>query len=307
MSGGADSSESDSAEFEQTCSFHKELESYPRGTGVLWLHVLDGRNIVTDSTQPYTNYALRVQVGGVSKGFKAVAHNHGSPVWDQSVHIPVTVYQNAANPMNYIIFSLFAQGNFPDEESQIVGTVNVHLHDVVGARHAVKCVFLLKSFDAVVGEICVKMQFFYGLYGYGHSMQLSDDLLYAQAQVQESLYPYVKYVPKPEPSGDKPDRRQERVKKLCQQSIWFKNVEYVLDSVLTEKSQFEQLLMLRQIVAGDFQTSEIPPNLDAVEMSNLSRTKENEDLIPVAARLIQGRNFQPSVESGLFGANGENL
>ena len=273
------------SDFEEECSFFKELESFPRGVGVLLVHVKEGVNILPASTQPYTNYLLRVQVGPVTKGFKAVSHNHGNPKWNERVHVPVTVYRNATNPMNYIIFSLFAQGNFPGEESQVIGTVNVHLHDVVGARGMVKCSFLLKSFEEVVGEIRVKLQFFYGMFGYGRSMQLADEVLYAQAQVQQSLFPVVNSAP--------PKETEEKKRDVDKYGPWFKNVDYVIDSINSETSYVKRLAMLRQIVAGDVPTSEIPINLEAVEMSKLSKAEKTNELIPVAAWSLMGNRPGP--------------
>ena len=95
------------------------------------------------------------------------------------MHIPVTVYPNASNPTGFVVFS---QSNYVDEEVQVIGVVNVHLHDIVDTGAGKQ--FALRSFDEVVGTLVVDVRFYYGMYGFGHSTQLVDQAVASQGQVR---------------------------------------------------------------------------------------------------------------------------
>lgn len=261
-------------------SFYTELESADKASGVLIINVDKGENILTKCKKPYSMFSLRVQVGEVTKAFRSVSHNHGFPIWNEQRHIAVTVYANPENPMNRIVFTLFAQGSFPGEESHIIGMVQFHLHDVIRAERKFDK-YRLTSFNKDIGLIGIEMKFFYGRFGYGHSLQLEDEVMNAQMQIKDSLYPVIKR-----------DVDHEKKRNGRKQMKWFSEADRIVQDLSEEKNVRSRIAKLRQIVNGEFASAEIPLNFVQVEHSRLTKMEvgQNRDLLVPVSLFLEGES-----------------
>lgn len=261
--------------------FFSEIDQYPKSYGVLIIHVNHADHVFLPySAGPFSNLSLRVQVGNITKAFRTVSFNNGSPIWDQVLHIPCTVYPDEKNPLNSIVFSLFHQGPFPGEESQVVGTILFHLHNIIQSNIN-SGQYGFTSFDQNVGLLSLTMKFLYGLYGCGHSMQLVDENLSPQGFIAYSLYPKIDYH-----DNDDEESKNEKEKSKFQNpneniNLWFKKADQLKKKLLSDKNRIHKLATLRSIVSGDFQNSEIPINLQVVETSNVSEHQKIDMMVPL--------------------------
>ncbi|KAK8858248.1 hypothetical protein M9Y10_013349 [Tritrichomonas musculus] len=259
-------------------SFYSELDQYPKSYGVLVIRVNHANHVfLPTSAGPFSNLLLRVQVGNITKAFRTVSFNNGSPKWNQVLHIPCTVYPDEKNPLNSIVFSLFHQGPFPGEESQVVGTLLFHLHDIIQANIP-SGTYGFTSFDQNVGLLNLGMRFLYGLYGCGHSMQLVDEGMSPQTLVANSLFPKIDYYDKDDDNQN--ISRYENPNESV--NLFFKKVDTLKNKLLNDKNKQRKLATLRAIVSGDFQNSEIPINLQVVETSNVSEHQKIDMMVPLS-------------------------
>lgn len=105
--------------------------------------------------------------------------------WNESLHLPVHVYDETRHPGNSLVFVLESREGKKDKE---LAHFIYHLYDIVPRVACKSAISLTKSELQTVVRVDVKVEFVYGIFGYGRSpmIELSGDA--ARQQTQEVLH-----------------------------------------------------------------------------------------------------------------------
>eukprot|EP00741_Cyanophora_paradoxa_P009336 tig00000144_g9044.t1 len=166
-----------------------EEEVHPAVKGVISLHIKECKKLYTGDLSTYTNCFMRISVRNLTKRTRVAQVSYGTVMWDQIKHFPVTVLRNRRHPFNLLTLQLFAFESQNAMSHKPVGSVSLHLHDIVKAS-PVSGEFDLWDRHHIVGELHLDIAFTYGFFGYGYSVQLKDELQPEQ-HVAHSLFPRV--------------------------------------------------------------------------------------------------------------------
>jgi hypothetical protein len=237
--------------------FCNGFEKSPKSVGVLSIDAYEGEDIsIPESERGHGLLSLRVQIGNISKGFRSVAHRNGHPIWNDRIHMVVNVYPQRQNPLNLITIALFLQGPYQREGIRLLGTILVHLHDVMQADLS-RNRFTLTSHGRELGSLTLRMKFFYGSFGCGYGMQIPDEFRPIAVQVFEGLYFSVGY-------DDRELKEHKRNANLDEKDgISFKGANELIAKLENEKNRKNRISILRSMICGDSPSSEIPVTVDA--------------------------------------------
>lgn len=106
--------------------------------------------------------------------------------WNDSLHLPVHVYDETRHPGNSLVFVLESRRDKDQELAHFI----YHLYDIVPRVACKSAIWLEKSEgqDLQVVQVDVKVEFVYGIFGYGRSPMIGLSGGAARQQTQEVLH-----------------------------------------------------------------------------------------------------------------------
>eukprot|EP00736_Rhodelphis_marinus_P004859 Rmarinus@m.29357 len=149
-----------------------EEEIRPVVHGVLAIHVKNAANLLLEGGHLQNAY-VKIQTRNVWKRTNVVSTAFGHPTWNQEKHIPIMVMRNRKHPFNLVrisvhSFDIHGTGKSAHHE---IGSVSFHLHDVIKAG-LVDGPFDIWNRHQIVGELRLRVDYYYGFFGFGYSSQL---------------------------------------------------------------------------------------------------------------------------------------
>eukprot|EP00742_Colponemidia_sp_Colp-10_P011001 GILJ01012161.1.p1 GENE.GILJ01012161.1~~GILJ01012161.1.p1 ORF type:complete len:447 (+),score=33.31 GILJ01012161.1:472-1812(+) len=167
----------------------KEEETRPIVLGVLAINVKEANKLQQafgDETRRFNCY-VRISNRSLSKR-TSIGESSGFVRWSELKHFPVMIVRSRRHPFNMLKVQVivFSHSNrFVHEE---LGSVYFNLHDVI-KESPCHGTYDLFNQHLSVGDISLEFAFTYGLFGYGYSSQLKDEVVRVEQSLRFSLLP----------------------------------------------------------------------------------------------------------------------